>query len=179
MNKCVFLDRDGIINESLVVDGKPIAPGKLSDLVLVEDIEGPLKALKDLGYYLIIITNQPDVARKKIKKQAVLDINNQISQMMPIDDIFVCFHDNNDMCDCRKPKPGNIFRAQEKYKIELSESYMIGDRETDILAGKAANLKTIFVDYNYNEKKPDDYDYLAYSPAEAIKIILNLQRDVK
>jgi D-glycero-D-manno-heptose 1,7-bisphosphate phosphatase len=78
-------------------------------------------------------------------------INRLIQSRLPIREIFVCYHDNVDDCDCRKPKPGLIWQAANKYGLDLSTSWMVGDRWKDIVAGKAAGLKTIFVDYHYAE----------------------------
>jgi len=78
-------------------------------------------------------------------------INRLIQSRLPIREIFVCYHDNADDCDCRKPKPGLIWQAAKKYGLDLSISWMVGDRWKDIAAGQAAGLKTIFVDYHYAE----------------------------
>ena len=78
-------------------------------------------------------------------------INAIILSRLPLREIFVCYHDKKDNCDCRKPKPGLILRAAEKYRLDLSQSWMAGDRWKDVAAGRAAGLKTIFVDYHYAE----------------------------
>ena len=90
---------------------------------------------------------------------------------LPLDNIYTCFHDDSDYCDCRKPKPGAILKASKKYNIDLSQSFMIGDRWKDIEAGKKAGCKTIFINYNYSEKKPNNYDYKVSSLYEASQII--------
>jgi len=100
---------------------------------------------------LIAITNQPDVARGTQSRAVVESINAFILSKLPIREIFVCFHDNADDCACRKPKPGLILQAAEKYGLDLSQSWMVGDRWKDVSAGQAAGLRTIFVDYHYAE----------------------------
>jgi len=148
----VFLDRDGVINFAVVRDGKPYPPAGLKDVEIIPGAVSSIKRLAETGYIMIGITNQPDVARGTQSKEIVESINAMIQSRLPLRDIFVCYHDNIDNCDCRKPKPGLILQAAKKYGIDLSQSWMVGDRWKDIAAGKAAGLKTIFVDYHYNER---------------------------
>ena len=147
----VFLDRDGVINRAAVRDGRPYPPARLEDVEILSGAISSVQRLAECGYVLIGITNQPDVARGTQSREVVESINAMILSRLPLREIFVCYHDNNDHCDCRKPKPGLIFRAAEKYGLDLSQSWMVGDRWKDIAAGRAAGLKTIFVDYHYAE----------------------------
>lgn len=147
----VFLDRDGILNRAIVRDGKPYAPARLADLELLPSIAAALQKLSDAGYILIGITNQPDVARGTQSRRTVQAINAWIQARLPVKEIFVCYHDDRDNCACRKPKPGLIIMATEKYGLDLSRSWMVGDRWKDIMAGQAVGLKTIFVNYHYRE----------------------------
>ena len=123
-------------------------------------------------YLLIIITNQPDVARGISRRRDVEAINSYLLSKLPIIDVFSCFHDNDDYCSCRKPLPGNIISAAKKYSINLSASFMIGDRWKDIDAGSAAGCTTIFIDCDYDEKISYAYDHKVRSISEAAKIIL-------
>ena len=148
----VFLDRDGIINRAIVRNGKPYPPDRLEELEILPGIAASLPRLANSGYVLIGVTNQPDVARGTQSRQTVESFNALILSTLPIREIFVCYHDNSDDCDCRKPKPGLILRAAQKYGLDLSHSWMVGDRWKDIAAGQAVGLKTIFVDYHYAEK---------------------------
>jgi D-glycero-D-manno-heptose 1,7-bisphosphate phosphatase len=147
----VFLDRDGILNRAVVHDGKPYPPSGLDELEILPGTISSLSRLSDLGFLLIGITNQPDVARGTQSREAVEALNDAILARLPVQEIFVCYHDGPDNCNCRKPKPGLILQASEKYDIDLSRSWMIGDRWKDIAAGQAAGLRTIFVDYHYSE----------------------------
>lgn len=147
----VFLDRDGIINRAIVHEGKPYPPAQLEDVEILSGAVSSLKQLNAAGYVLIGITNQPDVARGTQSRAVVESINALIKSKLPIREIFVCYHDNTDECACRKPKPGLILQAAEKYGLDLSRSWMVGDRWKDISAGQAVGLKTIFVDYHYAE----------------------------
>jgi D-glycero-D-manno-heptose 1,7-bisphosphate phosphatase len=147
----VFFDRDGIIDQAVVREGRPYPPLRIEEVRL---LPGTIKAMKKLakaGYALFGITNQPDVARGTQSRAMVESINAFIQDHTPVNEIFVCYHDNQDQCDCRKPKPGLILQAAKKYALNLSRSWMVGDRWQDIAAGQAAGLKTIFVDYKYSE----------------------------
>jgi len=147
----VFLDRDGVINRAVVREGRPYSPARLEDVEILSGAISSIQRLAERGYVLIGITNQPDVARGTQSREVVESINAMILSRLPLREIFVCYHDNKDNCDCRKPKPGLILRAAEKYGLDLSQSWMVGDRWKDIAAGRAARLKTIFVDYHYAE----------------------------
>jgi len=147
----VFLDRDGVINRSVVRNGKPYPPASLSELEIIPDAVVSLKKLAEVGYLLIGVTNQPDVARGTQSREVVEAINSHIKAELPIVDIFTCFHDGKNDCECRKPKPGLILQGAHEYKVDLSRSWMVGDRWKDISAGQAAGLRTVFVDYHYNE----------------------------
>jgi len=147
----VFLDRDGIINRAVVRQGRPYPPVQLQDVEILPGTITSLQRLAGCGYVLIGITNQPDVARGSQSREVVDAINREIQSQLPRREIFGCYHDNADDCDCRKPKPGLIWQAAKKYGFDLSISWMVGDRWKDIAAGQAAGLKTIFVDYHYAE----------------------------
>jgi len=147
----VFLDRDGIINRAMVRDGRPYPPSQLGELEILPGSITSLSQLADFGYVLIGVTNQPDVARGLQSREMVEAFNTLIQSKLPIREIFVCYHDDIDNCECRKPKPGLILKAADKYGLDLSKSWMVGDRWKDIAAGQAAGLKTIFVDYHYSE----------------------------
>ncbi len=147
----VFLDRDGIINRAIVRDGKPYPPSRLDELEILPGAVTSLSRLADFGYVLIGVTNQPDVARGTQSSEMVESFNALIQSRLPIREIFVCYHDNIDNCECRKPKPGLILKAADKYRLDLSKSWMVGDRWKDIAAGQAVGLKTIFVNYHYTE----------------------------
>ena len=147
----VFLDRDGIINRAVVREGRPYPPVRLEDLEILSGSLISLPGLAAFGYILIGVTNQPDVSRGLQSCEMVNSINTLIQSRLPVQEIFVCYHDDVDNCNCRKPKPGLILQAAEKYGIDLTQSWMVGDRWRDIAAGQAAGLKTIFVDYKYTE----------------------------
>ncbi|HEX5941068.1 MAG TPA: HAD family hydrolase [Anaerolineales bacterium] len=147
----IFLDRDGIMNRAVVRDGKPFPPASMEEFEILPGAFISLPRLATSGYILIGITNQPDVARGTQTRQRVESFNALLQSNLPIHEIFVCYHDNLDHCECRKPKPGLILQATQKYNLDLSQSWMVGDRWKDIAAGHALGLKTIFVNYHYVE----------------------------
>ncbi len=172
MKRAVFLDRDGVINRALVRDGKPYPPANLAELEILPGVSDALHALHDAGYMLIVVTNQPDVARGTTPMAVVEEINNYRANRLPIDEFRTCYHDSDDGCDCRKPLPGALLNAATKHGIDLGESYMVGDRWRDIEAGQRASCKTIFIDYGYDEKQPETLNYRVKSLKEAAQFIL-------
>jgi len=170
-NKAIFFDRDGIINKSIIRENKPYPPKDLSEFVFVEGIKFLISQLKQKNYLLFIITNQPDVSRKTQTKENVETINKYIQSNLPIDEIFTCFHDDKDNCECRKPKSGMILEAAKKYNIDLKKSWVIGDRWKDIESGNNAECKTIFVDYCYDEKLKSKPNYIVKSIDEIKGVI--------
>lgn len=156
MNKGVFLDRDGVINKSLVVNGKPYAPTCIADFVILPGVKESLMSLKEVGFKTIIVTNQPDVGTGKQTIKGLAEIHDYLTSHCSIDLIKVCIHTDEDCCNCRKPRPGMILEAARDLKIDLTESFMIGDRWKDIEAGQRAGCKEIFfIDHSYDEKGPE------------------------
>src|SRR5690349_16170307 len=128
MLKAVFLDRDGVINANLVRNGKPVAPTSLAEFRIFPGAADAVRRLKDAGFGIMVVTNQPDVRTGLTPKAAMEAMHNEIRCQMPIDDFFICFHLDADNCACRKPKPGLILEAAKKYNIDLASSYIVGDR---------------------------------------------------
>jgi D-glycero-D-manno-heptose 1,7-bisphosphate phosphatase len=152
--RAVFLDRDGVINRAFIKDGKPFPPQSLSELEILPGVENTLLRLKKAGLLIIVVTNQPDVARGKTQKEIVEQIHSMFLKKLPLHDIMVCYHDDSDNCQCRKPLPGMLVDAAEKYSINLKKSFMIGDRWKDVEAGQNAGCRTALIQYGYQEKKP-------------------------
>ena len=153
-NRAVFLDRDGVLNLALVRDGKPYSPANLAELELAPQAKEALRELKAQGFKLLVVTNQPDVAKGITTRAVVEEIHRKLASELPVDDIFVCYHKDGDGCDCRKPKPGMILEGARKYDVDLAESFMIGDRWRDMEAGQNAGCRTIFIDGGYEERQP-------------------------
>ena len=172
MRRAVFLDRDGVINRAVVRDGKPYPPPNLSEMEILPGVIDAMTALHLEGWLLIVVTNQPDVARGTKSLADVESINQYLQQVLPIDEFRTCYHDSGDSCDCRKPLPGALLAAAKTHDIDLSASYMVGDRWRDTEAGARAGCQTIFIDYGYTEKQPQNVGFRVQSLAEATTIIL-------
>jgi D-glycero-D-manno-heptose 1,7-bisphosphate phosphatase len=172
LRRAVFLDRDGVINRAIVRDGKPYPPASFAELEILPGVHEALQKLNDANYLLVVVTNQPDVARGTAKREDVEMMNAFLSSKLPIDDFKTCFHNSLDKCTCRKPLPGALLEAAQEHNIDLSKSFMVGDRWRDIEAGASAGCKTFFINYHYAEQKPETPDFIVTSLSEAKKIIL-------
>jgi histidinol-phosphate phosphatase family protein len=159
----VFVDRDGVINK--IVWNEDIeqldSPMKVREFEFLPDTAEALKTIKEKGYYIFIVTNQPGAAKGKTDLATLYDINTYMidtlsKEGVDIDDIFMCPHYPKELpqtkekflikkCGCRKPEPGLIYRAMRKYELDMSSSFMIGDSCTDVTAGSAVGLSTIFI----------------------------------
>ena len=175
MIKAIFLDRDGVINKIFIKNNLPFSPPSFDLLEILPGVKESIKRLKKLNFICLLVTNQPDVSRGKIEKKTVIKMNNYLKDEIKLDDIFVCYHDDQDNCKCRKPKPGLLLEASKKWNVDLTKSYMIGDRLKDIEAGRRAGCKTIFIDYNYKETKVKNSNFITDSLVNSVYIIEKLQ----
>jgi D-glycero-D-manno-heptose 1,7-bisphosphate phosphatase len=175
VRRAVFLDRDGVINRSIVRDGKPYAPESISQMEILEGVREALVSLRDAGFLNIIVTNQPDVGTGKQRAEIVEGMHRRLRDELALDDIKVCYHADGDGCECRKPKPGMLLQAAREFGIDLERSFMIGDRWRDVAAGHAAGCATFFIDYGYREKRPEPL-YLAVKslPEASARILAGL-----
>lgn len=174
MLRAVFLDRDGVLNQAIVRDGKPYPPASLAELSIADDVLPALQQLKAAGYLLLGATNQPDVVRGKTARETVEAMNAHLMQVLPLDEMRVCYHDDHDQCACRKPKPGLILSAAEKFGVDVTKSFMIGDRWRDVEAGQQAGCKTVWINVGYQERGPlTAPDKEAKNLSEAAAWILN------
>jgi D-glycero-D-manno-heptose 1,7-bisphosphate phosphatase len=175
-NVAVFLDRDGVINRATVRDGKPYSPGAVSEVEILPDVPDALRELKSHGYKLIVVTNQPDVGRGLQSREVLDAIHRDLMAKLPLDDLLVCCHTDADLCECRKPLPGMLQEAARKHGIDLSNSFMVGDRWRDIEAGYNAGCRTILIDYGYSERPPEHApDLIVKSLREAADWIIRSQ----
>lgn len=175
MRRAVFLDRDGVINRAIVRDGKPYPPSGLHELEILPGVVEACRMLKEAGFLLIAVSNQPDVARGAQRSETVEALNAAILAQVPLDEIRVCYHDG-DECGCRKPKPGLLLEAARAWDIDLANSFMVGDRWKDIEAGRRAGCKTIFLDHHYSEEMQSSPDCTLSSLQDAAEWILMAEK---
>ena len=169
----VFLDRDGVINRAFVRDGKPYPPDGPEDLELLPGVVEAAETLRAAGFALVVVTNQPDVATGRQRREVVETMHERIRALVPIDAIKVCYHTDADDCSCRKPRPGMLLEAAAERSLDLSRSFMVGDRWRDVGAGSAAGCRTILVGDGYGERFPVSPDAVASSLREVAGLILS------
>lgn len=170
--KAVFLDRDGVLNEALVRDGKPFSPRTIAEVVIPPGVPSALSRLRQNGFRLIMVTNQPDIARGSQPREAVHVINRYLLETLQLQGAEICEHDDADNCNCRKPKPGMLLRAAARDHIALVESFMIGDRWRDIEAGRRAGCRTILIGNGYGEALQSAPDAIVATLGDAADWIL-------
>lgn len=176
LRPAVFLDRDGVLVIPEFRHRRSYAPTSLDRFRLYDSAAVHLRRLKNAGYALVVVTNQPDVGRGVIAPEVLDEMHRRLAAELPVDLIQTCIHDRNDGCDCRKPKPGMLLAAADKLGIDLAASIMVGDRASDIEAGCAAGCRTIFIDLQYSEPKPAKYSLAVRSLGEAVDAVFDISR---
>ena len=154
MQAAVFLDRDGVLNRSLVRDGKSYAPRRMEDFKLLPYAVTSVEKLLKVGFLVIVVTNQPDINNGLVSIESVNAMHSILKEKTHVTDIFLCPHSQNEGCHCRKPKPGMLMAAAKKYNIDLQKSFMVGDRSSDVDAGLEAGCRAIFLNRHYKEPSP-------------------------
>ncbi|MGO9768532.1 MAG: D-glycero-alpha-D-manno-heptose-1,7-bisphosphate 7-phosphatase [Roseiarcus sp.] len=173
--RAVFLDRDGVLVVPRFRDGRSFAPRTLAQFAIYEDAPRCVRQLKDAGFKLVVVSNQPDVGAGLVSREVVEEMNVRLCRLMPLDAIKVCYHTKEQRCACRKPLPGLLLEAAAEMGIDLSASIMVGDRASDIEAGAMAGCRTAFVDLGYTaEARPANPDKVAASLGEATDWIRSL-----
>jgi transaldolase len=173
MKPAVFLDRDGVLSRSLVRDGRPYAPTSLAEFDILPEAAAALARLKHAGFLLIVATNQPDVGRGTVPRFVVEAMHDRLRNILPLDDICVCYQPETPDNRYYKPAPGMLLDAAERHGIDLARSYMIGDRWRDVDCGRNAGCFTVFVDRHYTEKLRGAPDATCADVAVATEIVLD------
>lgn len=141
----IFLDRDGVLNRSVFRDGVACPPSTMDEFELLPGVRDALDRLKRAGYLLVVVTNQPDIARGTQSAAVVAAMNEVVARELGVDAVLVCPHDDIDDCTCRKPKAGMLLEAMERFDIDRERSFMVGDRWRDVVAGQVAGCRTVQV----------------------------------
>jgi len=190
MVEAVFLDRDGVLDELILnpATGDYEPPHRIEDMKLFPYVIECLRKIQNAGYDLFLVSNQPDYAKGKTTLEALEKVHKKFDQLLTSQGIYFreyyyCYHhpqgiitEYSSECVCRKPKTFFLFKAEEDYNIELGNSWMIGDRDTDIQCGKVAGTKTILIEEPLSWKKrgKSQPDYRAQNLTEAVDIILQI-----
>jgi D-glycero-D-manno-heptose 1,7-bisphosphate phosphatase len=172
VKRAVFLDRDGTLIAAVVRNGLPYPPVRLDQVVILPGVLEAIDRLRTAGFTLVVVTNQPDVARGAQSHELVNVINMHVGRQLGLSDFRVCWHDDEDGCDCRKPKPGLILQAASEHDLDLSQSFVVGDRWRDVMAGRAAGCRTVLIDYGYQEPSPIEPDRRVKTLGDAVDWIL-------
>lgn len=172
LRPAVFLDRDGVLNRCTVQDGVPHPPSCPQEVEILPDVPEAMGRLAAKGLPLIVVTNQPDVARGAQTRQTVEAINRMLRQRLPITAVYTCYHDGPDNCACRKPKAGLLIKAAAAYNIDLTRSFMVGDRWSDVAAGQAAGCETFLIDLPYSQAQRCSPDHRVSDLSGAVEVIL-------
>lgn len=141
-------------------------------------LPGAVEACRQLtadGWALVVVTNQPDIARGVATRAEVDAINQRVTAGLDVTGVMVCPHDDTDHCTCRKPLPGMILTAAERWGIDPAQSVMVGDRWRDIECGRTAGTATIFVDHHYDERRPVAPDHIVASLAQAATLLTTVR----
>lgn len=169
-DRAVFLDRDGVLVRAVVRNGKPYPPARPDTMEIIPGVRERLMVLKAKEYKLIVVTNQVDVGRGTQKKEVVEEMHERLRFSLPIDDIFVCYSDED--VEMKKPAPGMLLEAAKRWNIDLTRSFMVGDRWKDVEAGRRAGSRTVFIKYGYDEPAPTAPDHVSVSVPEALDWIV-------
>lgn len=169
----VFLDRDGTLIDTVNTSDVPGSITNLNDLNFRPGAVESCLRLRDAGHVLILVTNQPDIARGIVSYEDVARINEYVKNSCGINQVMMCPHDDEDLCDCRKPKIGMLTRAATDYGIALNlNSVIFGDRWRDIDCGRAAGITAIHVDGGHQEPLRSLPHYHASSMVDAAQWFL-------
>jgi D-glycero-D-manno-heptose 1,7-bisphosphate phosphatase len=168
----IFLDRDGVINRSVVRGGVPRPPATLEEFELLDGVIEAVERVHQAGFAVVVVTNQPDVSRGDQERAVVEAMHDLVRDALAPDAIMVCYHDDAEGCECRKPAPGMLHQAARDLALDLTRSFMVGDRWRDIEAGQRAGCRTVYVDSGYAERQPDVPDAVVTGLPEAVTWIL-------
>jgi D-glycero-D-manno-heptose 1,7-bisphosphate phosphatase len=168
--RAVFFDRDGVLVQEIVVAGQALAPVTLEAFRLVPEAAAQTQRLRQAGLRCLVFTNQPEVARGTLSADTLDAMHRQLRDTVPVDEVYVCPHQDADGCTCRKPGTGMLTAAAKDWEVELDESFVIGDRWRDIEAGRSAGCFTVLIDRPYSAC--ETADARVHTLTEAVDTVL-------
>jgi D-glycero-D-manno-heptose 1,7-bisphosphate phosphatase len=168
------MDRDGTLNVQSVREGKPYAPTRFEEFRLFDGVPAACRQLKAAGYLLVVATNQPDVGRGEVPQAVIEAMHARLLELIPeIDRIEVSYDPGRgEKAPRRKPEPGMLLDAAEALGIDMPRSWMVGDRWKDVDSGKRACVRTVFIDYGYEDEHDSSPDYTVRTFPQAVEVIL-------
>ncbi len=176
MKKAVFLDRDGVINQK-PPEGEYVT--RWEEMQFLPRVPEAIVLLRRAGYDVFVVTNQRGVAKGLLTKDDLESIHQRMCQQLAesgaaITKIYFCPHEKQPACNCRKPSPGMLLTAAQDHEIDLNKSWMIGDSDIDVEAGKNAGCKTVRI-VKWDEPGNGGADLVAKSLFDAVHQVLSLQ----
>lgn len=164
MNRALFLDRDGILDELVYYESSAEweSPRTVADLKMIDGVSEPLRRFGDAGWLLVIITNQPSYAKGKISKESLMEVHEAVITRLgvPIARSYLCFHHPEAIvpemrvaCECRKPGTQSLRDAARELDIDLSRSWMVGDQDSDLACGRAAGCRVALIEHHGSSQK--------------------------
>jgi D-glycero-D-manno-heptose 1,7-bisphosphate phosphatase len=175
----VFLDRDGVLNRVFVREGVTHPPAHVGEFEFLPGVPEAVRRLHAAGFVLVVVTNQPDVARGIQTREGVEAIHERLRDELPMLEVLACYHDNEDDCACRKPRPGMVLEAARRWQLDLRQSFLVGDRWSDVLAGQAAGCRTVLVETPHSGRRRCEPDHCVRDLAGAVEWILTVTRGRK
>lgn len=177
MRRAVFVDRDGVLNRATIRDRRPYAPRSEAEFELLPDASRGCTALKEAGFLVFVVTNQPDVGRGQIEPDVLERMHETLRRHCPVDGVLVCTHAKDGDCDCRKPRDGLLRAAALANDIDFAASYLVGDRWRDVECARNAGCTAIFVDGGYDEPLSVTPDVTVKNFGEAVQWVLSHQEN--
>jgi D-glycero-D-manno-heptose 1,7-bisphosphate phosphatase len=173
LRPAVFLDRDGTLNTQTIRGGKPFSPRRLEDFLLFPDAPDACAQLAAAGFTLVVATNQPDIGRGDLAPAVLEAMHAKLRQLVPqIAHIEVATAAGDKPDRRRKPEPGMLLDAAAALGLDLARSWMVGDRWRDVDCGRNAGVRTVFLDFGYDEILRSTPNFRVRSLTEAARIII-------
>ena len=180
MNRALFLDRDGILDELVFYESHQEweSPRRVEDVRMIDGVREPLQRLADAGWLLFIITNQPSFAKGKTSLENLNEVHERIVESLgvTITRSYLCFHQASDLCGCRKPSPFFLQEAARDFDVDLARSWMVGDQDSDLACGRAAGCKVALLEHpgSAHKRGKIEPDLRVESLAELVAVVATL-----
>jgi D-glycero-D-manno-heptose 1,7-bisphosphate phosphatase len=179
LRPAVFLDRDGVLNRVFVRGGVTHPPACVEEFAFLPGASDAVRGLHAAGFVLVVVTNQPDVARGTQTRAGVEAIHARLRSELPMLDVLACFHDDGDGCPCRKPRPGLLLEAARRRAIDLGRSFLVGDRWSDVIAGQSAGCRSVLVETPFSGRRRCRPDHCVRDLAGAAEWILTQTEEAR